>query len=140
MRQIHLLLLSLTLLLLFGCVVPLPKALAPAGLPQAAVVDYGQKIAYVPGQTLHFPDFTLTYVGARHEASALFPHGFDFEDFQIERASERYTVSWSSGTGDVGPTFFAVQGKSYRLELVYSAQFTWLAANELVIQPTHAAS
>lgn len=140
MRQVHLLLFTLTLLLLFGCVVPLPNALSPAGLPQATVADYGQKIAYTPGQALHFPDFTLTYVGARHEASALFPHGFDFEDFQIARADEQYTVSWSSGTGEVGPTFFAVQGKTYRLELVYSDQFAWLAANELVIEPARAAS
>lgn len=135
MRKIHTLLCSLTLLLLFGCVVPLPKAFSHSAPSLPSVAVYGQKVAYTPGQPIHFPDFTLTYVGARHEASAIFPHGFEFHDFQIQRASENYTVSWSSGTGEVGPTFFAVHGQPYRLELVYADQFSWLAANELVIQP-----
>ena len=135
MRKIHTLLCSLTLLLLFGCVVPLPKAFSYAEPPQPGVATYGEKVAYAPGQPIHFPDFTLTYVGTRHEASAIFPHGFEFHDFQIQRASENYTVSWSSGTGEIGPTFFAVYGQPYRLELVYADQFSWLAANELVIQP-----
>lgn len=135
MRKTHALLFSLTLLLLFGCVIPLPKALSNSEPLHPGVAAYGQKVVYVPGQLIRFPDFTLTYVGARHEASAILPHGFDFHDFQIQRASESYTVSWSSGTGEVGPTFFAVHGQTYRLELVYSEQFTWLGDHELVIQP-----
>lgn len=134
MYKVQTLLVSLTLLL-FGCVVPLPKAFSHDRLPQPGKATYGQKVAYAPGQSIDFPDFTLTYVGARHETSAIFPHGFDFQDFQIQRTSETYIVSWSSGTGEVGPTFFAVQGQTYRLELVYSDQFSWLADDELVIQP-----
>lgn len=135
MYKTHVLLFSLTLLLLFGCVVPLPKAFANRASSLPSVALYGEKVTYTPGQQIRFPDFTLTYVGARHEASAFFPQGFDFHDFQIQRASESYTVSWSSGTGEVGPTFFAVHGQTYRLELVYSEQFTWLGDHELVIQP-----
>lgn len=135
MRKLHTRLCSLLLLLLFGCVVPLPKAFSHAEPPQPGVAAYGEKVTYIPGQTIHFPDFTLTYVGTRHEASAIFPRGFDFYDFQIQRASENYTVSWSSGTGEIGPTFFAVHGQTYRLELGYAAQFSWLADHELVIQP-----
>lgn len=135
MRNLHALLLSLTLLLLLGCVVPLPKVLSNNAPLQSGVAAYGEKVVYAPGQLIRFPDFTLTYVGTRHESSAIFPHGFDFHDFQIQRASESYTVSWSSGTGEVGPTFFAVHGQTYRLELVYSDQFTWLGDHELVIQP-----
>lgn len=135
MRNAHALLLTLTLLLLFGCVVPLPNVLSNSAPRQPSVAAYGEKVVYSPGQLIRFPDFTLTYVGTRHESSAIFAHGFDFYDFQIQRTTESYTVSWNSGTGEVGPTFFAVHGQTYQLELVYSEQFSWLGEHELVIQP-----
>ena len=135
MPKFHVLLCSLTLLLLFGCVVPLPKALSTGAPASPGIGAYGAKVVYAPGQFICFPDFTLRYVGTRHESSALFPRGFDFYDFQIQRSGESYTVSWSSGTGEIGPTFFTVHGQTYQLELVYAEQFAWLGDHELVIQP-----
>ncbi|MBX3014062.1 MAG: hypothetical protein KF832_21255 [Caldilineaceae bacterium] len=132
MSKRHLLLLSLSLFILISYLIPLPPAIAQPD-PAANAATYGKKMVYTPGQTLQFPDFDLTYLGVRHEQSALFPHGFAFHDFQVERTSQRFTITWSSGTGDIGPTFFAINGRTYRLELVYSAQLAWLANNELVI-------
>lgn len=134
MRNLHIILVGLSLLVLVSCVIPLPGADAEP-THSTTNATYGQRVTYRPGQSIRFPDFTLTYVGMRHEQSALFPHGFTFHDFQIKRMTESYTVSWSSGTGVLGPAFFAIKGRAYRLELVYSDELSWLADNELVVWP-----
>jgi hypothetical protein len=42
-------------------------------------------------------------------------------------------VSWSSGTGDIGPALFRVGSKQFALELSRSDKLGPLKANELVI-------
>lgn len=110
-------------LVLFGCRPAQPK---PA---------YGEKIIYAAGQPLEFPDFAVEFVGQRKESSAKFPPGFTFFDFRVSRDNNVQTVSWSSGTGDIGPALFEVAGQQYRLELTHSDKLGWLEDNELVIQP-----
>jgi len=96
-------------------------------------VAYGQKVRFARSQPLQFPDFTLTSLGERHETLAYFPAGITFMDFQVGRAAEGFTISWSSGTGDIGPTAFAAWGKRYRLELRHSDELGWLGEDELVL-------
>jgi hypothetical protein len=38
-------------------------------------------------------------------------------DFLITKGDKTQTVSWSSGTGDIAPTAFNVDGKDFLLEL-----------------------
>lgn len=103
--------------------------------PDPEVAGYGEKVRFAEGHPIRFPDFTLTYLGQRHVASETFPRGFDYHDFQIGRAAEGFTVSWSSGTGDIGPTMFELSGQTYRLELRYADTLGTLADDEVVITP-----
>jgi len=82
---------------------------------------------------IRFPDFTLQYVGERRVTSTQYPRGFLYRDFIVATGSERITLSWTSGTGDIGPTLFRVSGKEFGLELVHSDLLGWLKPNELVI-------
>lgn len=115
-----------------GCHSPLLNRLSRAAVsPDKAA--YAEKVRFAEDRPIQFPDFTLTYLGMRHMTSATFARGFDYHDFQIGHAAEAFTVSWSSGTGDIGPTLFKVDGQSYRLELVYADELGGLADDEVVI-------
>lgn len=103
--------------------------------PDPEVAGYGEKVRFAESHPIRFPDFTLTYLGQRHVSSDKFPRGFDYHDFQIGRAAEGFTVSWSSGTGVIGPTIFELAGQSYRLELRYADALGKLADDEVVITP-----
>jgi len=61
---------------------------AGAGGPAA----YGTKVRFGKNGPIEFPDFTLTYLGRRHEASPVFKNGFDFEDFKLTRGAKNSTV------------------------------------------------
>jgi hypothetical protein len=111
------------LLLLAGCQVS-----APAG--QAA---YGSRVAYVPGQPVDFPDFTLEFAGTRRVTTPHYPRGFLYYDFTVTSGDEQQTVAWTSGTGDIGPQPFQVGDKVFLLELVFSESLDQLGENELVI-------
>jgi hypothetical protein len=82
---------------------------------------------------ISFPDFELTYIGKRHVASPVFKPGFNFEDFRISRGSDSITVSWSSGTGLLGPQEFIFTGGEYELELRHTDKLGWLKDNEVVV-------
>ena len=116
------------LLLILLCAFILP-ACADAG----DAVGYGVKVKFAKGRTLHFGDFDLTYTGARHESSSKFPRGFTFEDFKLSRAKESKTISWSSGTGDIGPTEFTFAGQKFALELRMLDKLGRLGGDELVV-------
>lgn len=115
-------------LLVLSCALILP-ACALAG----DVVGYGVKVKFAKGRTLHFADFDLTYTGTRHESSSTFPRGFNFEDFQLSRSGESKTLSWSSGTGDIGPVEFTFAGQKFALELRMSDKLGRLSGDELVV-------
>jgi hypothetical protein len=98
-----------------------------------SVQSYGVKVSYAQGQPLEFPDFSLEFLGQRKEADPNFSRGFLFYDFRVSRGSQVQTISWSSGTGDIGPTRFDVAGQPYLLERVYSDTLGWLEEDEMVI-------
>lgn len=104
-----------------------------AWFDQSRTAGYGEKIFYFTDQPIAFPDFTLTYQGVRHVAADNYPRGFDYHDFQVDNGDESQIVAWSSGAGDIGPSFFTVAGQQYKLELTYSDELGRLAAGELVI-------
>ncbi|MCB8978786.1 MAG: hypothetical protein H6657_15315 [Ardenticatenaceae bacterium] len=95
---------------------------------------YGEKIRYVQGEPLAFPDVTLEFVGKREAPlSSDYPQGMTFYDFKAYQGSQAKLISWSAGTGDIGPTLFELAGNSYALELAMSDELGSLAENELVL-------
>ena len=88
---------------------------------------------YQAGQKIEFPDFTVEYVGERRKSLPVYPRGFLYYDFKVRTANIEKVVSWSSGTGDIGPVEFEIGGKHYQLELRHSDKLGKLNDNELVI-------
>lgn len=76
---------------------------------------YGEKVSYADGKELKFPDFSIKFSGKRETTNA--PLKMTFYDFLVTKGDKTQTVSWSSGTGDIAPTFFNVDGTDYVLEL-----------------------
>jgi hypothetical protein len=101
--------------------------------PQAAAAEYGARVGFTKGGAVKFPDFVLTYIGERRVASDRYPRGFLFHDFTVAAPPGSQTVSWSSGTGDIGPKLFRVGPKQFALELSRSDKLGPLKANELVV-------
>src|SRR5258708_456840 len=79
--------------------------------------DLGARVAYKKDAPIQFPAFTLTYIGDRRVVPEKFPHGFLYYDFRVTSAHGTQTVSWTSGTGDIGPVLFRVDGEEFALEL-----------------------
>jgi hypothetical protein len=65
--------------------------------------------------------------------SKLYPRGFLNHDFVVSAGSERITVTWSAGTGDIGPALFTIAGTGFGLELARSDSRGRLKPDELVI-------
>lgn len=95
---------------------------------------YGTKVRYTLNQPLTFPDLTLEFSGERWvDASPTYPRGFTYFDFKIRQGNQEQIISWSAGTGDIGPVLFEVNGQGYWLELRFSDSLGQLAENELVL-------
>ncbi|MCB0210260.1 MAG: tetratricopeptide repeat protein [Anaerolineae bacterium] len=95
---------------------------------------YGAKIRYAEGQPLTFPDVTLEFVGERETPpSSDYPRAMRFYDFKVSQGNQAQLVSWSAGTGDIGPALFELAGNRYLLELAMSDQLGSLAEDELVL-------
>jgi hypothetical protein len=96
--------------------------------------DYGVKTRFAENKPLRFPDCELTFTGPRKVSSPAFSRGMVFYDFTVSAGGETKTVSWSSGTGDIGPALFEAGGKRFVLELSRSEGFPgWLKEDELVL-------
>ncbi len=104
-----------------------------ACVPQSGAADYGARVGFKKDGPISFADFTLTYLGERHVASERYPRGFTYHDFRVAGATGTQTVSWSSGTGDIGPALFRVGSKSFAVELSRSDKLGPLKADEVVI-------
>jgi hypothetical protein len=86
---------------------------------------YGRWQTYSLKEPLHYPDFDLLFIGK--DAGSLYPGatgdlhrmGFIYR-FSISSDNSSTTASWSSGTGDIGPTLFEIDGKRFFLEMVFS--------------------
>lgn len=80
-----------------------------------SVEKYGEKVSYSDGKELKFPDFSIKFTGKRETASS--PVKMTAYDFLVTKGDKTQTVSWSSGTGDIAPTFFNFDGTDFVLEL-----------------------
>ena len=96
---------------------------------------YGTRMKYSSGQKIDFPDFTLEYVGEHRKTVPVYPRPFIYYDFKVSRGKAEKLVSWTTGTGLIGPMNFEIGGKHYRLELRHSDKLGKLKDNELVIWP-----
>jgi hypothetical protein len=108
----------------------------PVGCGHAASeqkASYGTRVKYRLGQKIEFPDFTLEYVGERRKSVPVYPRGFLYYDFKVSKGKVEKVVSWTTGTGDIGPMDFEIGGKHYQLELRHSDKLGKLKENELVI-------
>jgi hypothetical protein len=99
-----------------------PAWSASMGLTQAANDEhqYGKIIRFLDGKTKKLPDIAIRFLGKRKVESPAFPRGFTYFDFEVTKAKETKKVAWSSGTGDIAPTFFDIGGDGYVLELAAS--------------------
>jgi hypothetical protein len=95
--------------------------------------SYGTRVKYKAGQKIQFPNFTIEYVGERRQKSPVYPRGFLYYDFKVGSGKTEKTVSWTAGTGDIGPVAFELGSKRYQLELRRSDKLGKLNDNELVI-------
>ena len=95
--------------------------------------SYGTRVKYRAGQKIEFPDFTVEYVGERRETVSVYPRGFLYYDFKVNKGKAEKVVSWTTGTGVVDPTDFEIDGKHYQLELRRSDKLGKLKEDELVI-------
>jgi hypothetical protein len=98
-----------------------------------ASASYGAITKYEKGKAIKFVDFTLEFIGERRVTTPQYARGFLYFDFNINTDSEAKIVSWTSGTGDIGPTEFELSGKKYLLERARSDKLGRLEENELVI-------
>ena len=95
--------------------------------------SYGARVKYRADEKIEFPDFTIEYIGERRQSAPAYPRGFLYYDFKVRTATIEKVVSWSSGTGDIGPVEFEIGGKRFLLELRASDKLGKLKENELVI-------
>ncbi len=97
-------------------------------------IKYGQKVHYTKGNHLTFPNVTLEFIGLTESPpSDLYPRRMYSYDFNICSGDQSLMISWSSGTGDIGPTIFELDGNRYALELALSDKLGVLEKNELVL-------
>lgn len=96
---------------------------------------YGEKVQYSVNQDLHFPGFSLRYIGERKVENPKFIHGFLYYDFDVFTDMEKQTISWSAGTGDIAPLFFKLRNLDYVLEKGSSDIFGVLGQNVIVVWP-----
>lgn len=95
--------------------------------------SYGTRVKYAAGKKIEFPDFTIEYIGERRTTLPVYPRGFLYYDFKVSKGNVARKVSWTSGTGLIGPMPFEIGGKHYQLELRHSNKLGNLNDNELVI-------
>jgi hypothetical protein len=94
---------------------------------------YGMPVKYRLGDKIEFPDFTIEYVGERRKSVPVYPKGFLYYDFKVSKGKAEKVVSWTAGTGDIGPMDFEIGAKHYQLELRHSDKLGKLKDDELVI-------
>ena len=97
---------------------------------------YGRWETYSSTNVLKYPDFELRFIGS--ERGPLFPGSTthrmgDIYKFRITTKEAQQDVSWSSGTGDIGPISFEIGGESYILEMVHSVIFDGFVSRDKVM-------
>lgn len=82
--------------------------------------QHGTKIDYRDGKAKVLPDISVRFLEERKQANPNMPFLGNVYDFEVSQGDEKKKVMWSSGTGDIGPTFFEIGGEGYVLELQHS--------------------
>jgi hypothetical protein len=122
-----------SLILLVGCVLAFAGPVSCGHAASEMKASYRTRVKYRPGEKIEFPDFTIEYVGERRKTVPVYPRGFLYYDFKVSKGKAEKMVSWTTGTGDIGPVEFEIGGKHYQLELRHSDKLGKLNENELVI-------
>jgi len=97
------------------------------------IAAYGSKVIFKAAHTLRFPDFELIHAGKRRVAGPKYPRGWWIYDFTARNKDVAKTVSWSAGTGDIGPTRFDINGHFFQIELARSEKLGPLRQDEMVV-------
>jgi hypothetical protein len=63
--------------------------------------------------------------------------GFLYYDFKVSKGKAEKLVSWTTGTGLIGPMDFEIGRMHYQLELCHSNKLGKLQDNQLVIWPAN---
>jgi hypothetical protein len=114
--------------LLGGCSASIQKA-----DPQMGDYPYGKVIDYLDGKVKKLPDISIRFLGERREPSPAYTHGFIYEDFEVQKGAETQKVSWTAGTGDIGPAFFDAGGQQYALDLAQSDIYGNMKPGEMIV-------
>ena len=122
-------------LLLLMCIALFAPTGCLRGEPTAAVANYGVKVKYAKGVALRFKDFSVTPLGSHHVTPPQFPRGWDVYEFRVDGGGEKQVVTWSSGTGLLGPTRFKFGGREFDLELRHHDKLGWLKEDKIVVTP-----
>ena len=97
--------------------------------------SYNLKVTFETGKPICFPDFTIEYTGLETlpgPGKAQFTLTFFY--FTLKNGAHAKQISWSSGTGDIGPTYFEFNQCKFFLEMSHSEKLNqWLKQNEFVI-------
>jgi len=124
---------SSALIFLIACILAFAGPISGGHAASEQKASYGTRVKYRAGQKIEFPDFTVDYIGERRKSTPAYPRGFLYFDFKVRAANIEKIVSWSSGTGDIGPAEFEIGGKRFLLELRRADKLGKLNENELVI-------
>ncbi|MDC6385318.1 hypothetical protein PP180_08055 [Muricauda sp. SK9] len=99
--------------------------------------NYNSKVKFKLKQEILFPDFSIQYMG---KETVQGPNQAKWKmtiyHFQVLNDDINKKISWSSGSGDIGPLLFEFNNKNFALELKYSEILESdnnLKENELVI-------
>jgi hypothetical protein len=95
--------------------------------------SYRTGVKYRVGQKIEFQDLTIEYLGERRKSVPVYPRPFIYYDFKVTKEKAEKVISWTTGTGLIGPMEFEIGGKQYQLELRHSNKLGKLSDNELVI-------
>jgi hypothetical protein len=97
--------------------------------------SYNSKVKFELGKQIIFPDFIIEYTGKKtvpgpNNAKWIMTIFY----FNLKNSEQTKQISWSSGTGDISPTFFEFNKVKFAIEMQYSEKIkVWLKQNEFVI-------
>lgn len=116
------------LLLLFSAL------LGPDILHAGDKAPYSAKVPYREKEPLTFADFSLVYTGQSKANPPKGLHAWTIHHFTVTSKEGEQKITWSAGTGDIGPTVFQVGAQKFLLELSRSDTLGKLGEGELVVR------
>jgi hypothetical protein len=96
--------------------------------------QYGEALQYMSGRTINLPDFSIEYIGEHRVYPPQYQRGFLYHDFQVKSGSVAQTVSWTDGTGELGPIDFEFSGTPYTLELTERQTIGSIGYGTLIVE------